>query len=278
MTDGSSQTILNSNLMENSMPNPEDQFHPNQRDAAAETGTDDEFVIKANADTGKAEWIMAYPVSNKDSQIISVDMDTDGNTYGAGYTCSVASSDSTDPKVCDGVVTKFNAADGQILWEKQMPDLGAAFWITYDASDNSLHFTGTTTYGGSSKDAKATSFCDTEACAITGRLSADSGELSWIQSVSGSPRWGSFDQSGDIEIASASDGPYLYVAFDDVGEGGPVTLDSGTSYAGCKDDATGVVTPEYQVSTEETVLPSTCPAGTTYVSRSDTDAKWCTLW
>jgi len=268
MTDGSFKTIINSNLMENGMPNPDDQFHPNQKDSAAESGSDDGFVIKANAETGKAEWIVNYPVSNKDSQIVGVDIDEDGNVYGSGYKCS-QDINSEDPKVCDGVIVKFDTTSGEIVWEKIMSDIGAAFWIKYDASDGALYFTGTTTYGGSAKDAKANPLCVSESCAIVGRMSAETGEVEWVRSVSGSPRWGVFDQSGDIELASELDGAYIYVAFDNVGEKGPVTLDAGTSYAGCKDDSTGEITPEYLISMEESISPLNCPTGTTVVSRSD---------
>jgi len=267
MMDGSSSTLINSNT-KNGTPNQEDQFHPNSKNGAGETGTDDGFVIKASSKTGKAKWMVHYPISNKDSQIIGVDMDSAGNVYGSGYKCV----QETGPKVCDGVIAKFAAANGKIIWEKTFPDLGAAFWIKYDVSDNALYYTGTTTYGGSSKDAKAHLLCSSDACAVTGRMSAVTGSVEWTRTVPGSPRWGIFDQSGDIELAADNDGPYIYVALDDVGENGPVTLDAGTSYAGCKNDRTGIFTPEYEVAKDKTVRQSDCPNGTTFVSRNDKDS------
>jgi len=272
LMDGTSKTIFNSNLMENGMPNQDDQYHPNSKDGAGETGSDDGFVIKADAETGKAEWIVHYPISNKDAQIVGVDMDTDGNVYGSGYKCSTEGGDSIAPKVCDGIIVKFDATDGSVMWETVLSDHGAAFWIKYDASDDALYYTGTTTYGGTSKDSKGHNGCDSESCAVTGRMSASTGDIQWVRTVAGSPRWGVFDQSGDIELASDSDGPFIYVAFDDVGEGGPVSLDSGTSYAGCKDDASGEITPEYEVSTEKQILSSDCPDGTTFVNSTDEEA------
>jgi len=271
MADGSLKTIHNSNLMEDGTPNPDDQFHPNSKDSSGETGSDDGFVIKANTETGKASWMLHYPISNKDSQIIGVDMDAEGNVYGAGYKCT-QEVNTTDPKVCDGLIAKFASADGKVIWEKTFTDLGAVFWIKYDTIDSALYFTGTTTYGGTSKDTKNHSFCSSDACAVAGRASADNGSTSWIRTVPGSPRWGVFDQSGDIEIAPDTDGPFVYVAFDDVGEGGPVKLDAGTSYAGCKSISNGEITPEYEVSTAKLVLSSDCPEGTTFVGREDEDA------
>lgn len=272
MLDGTSQTIFNSNLMENGMPNQEDQFHPNSKDGDGETGSDDGFVLKADDETGKVLWAVHYPVSNKDAQIVGVDMDADGNVYGSGYKCGTEDSNSSDPKVCDGVVAKFDANDGSIVWESVLSDHGAAFWIKYDASDDSVYYTGTTTYGGTSKDSKKHLGCDSESCGVTGRLSASTGDIEWARTVSGSPRWGVFDQSGDLELASEDDGPYIYVAIDDVGEGGPVSLDGGTSYAGCKDDVSGEITPEYDVSTEKQIRPSDCPVGSAFVKRTDDDA------
>ena len=67
-----------------------------------------------------------------------------------------------------------------------------------------------------------------------------------------SPRWGVFDQSGDVELAVDADGPYIYAAFDDAGELGGVSLDAGTPYAGCK-AADGTVTPEYEISTTKRI-------------------------
>ena len=50
-------------------------------------GVDDGFVIKASATTGKAEWIKHYPESNRDAQVVGVDVDASGNVFGSGYSC-----------------------------------------------------------------------------------------------------------------------------------------------------------------------------------------------
>jgi len=64
MMNGTLQTIFNSNLMENGRPNPNNKYHPNNKNGAGKTGSDDGFVIKADSKTGR---IIRYPVSNKDS-------------------------------------------------------------------------------------------------------------------------------------------------------------------------------------------------------------------
>ena len=51
------------------------------------TGVDDGFVIKASATTGQAEWIKHYPESNRDAQVVGVDVDASGNVFGSGYSC-----------------------------------------------------------------------------------------------------------------------------------------------------------------------------------------------
>jgi len=280
LADGSTtKTILNSNLEEGSLPDDEDQFHPNSKDGAGETGEDDGFVIKANASTGLVDWLVHYPKSNKDSQIIGVDVDDDGNIYGSGYKCSM--SEGASAKECVGIVAKFASSDGSIVWERTFADsLQAALWIKIDNDDDkALYVTGTTSYGGSSSvdvDEVSNPYCAAgKSCAVTMRLSAETGTTHWMRTVEGSPRWGVFDQSGDIELATHEDGPYVYVAFDDTGEQLDdellLSLDVGTPYAGCKSISDDTVTPEYEISTIKLVDETDCPSGTTYVSRTDVD-------
>ena len=270
MTDGTKKTIRNSNVPPGDLPALADQFHPNVRDASAHTGVDDGFVIKADASTGKAHWIVHYPQSNSDAQIVGVDVDASGNVYGSGYECAVAAGETA--KMCHGIVAKFAAADGAVAWERKFSDLGAALWLKHDASDDSIYFTATTTYGGSA-NGKAHANCEHASCAVTARLSASDGTTDWIRTFQASPRWGVFDQSGDIELAAPADGPYLYAAFDDAAEIGAVTLDAGTPYAGCK-AADGAVTPEYEmdISTSKRITADDCPPGSTFVAQTDADA------
>jgi len=264
------KTIWNSNIEEGGVPDQADQFHPNIKDNAGHTGVDDGFVIKARASDGKADWIVRYPESNKDSQVVAVDIDVNGNVFGSGYKCSQA--DGAEEKVCDGIVAKMNSTDGSIMWEKTLPELGAAFYLKYDSEDESLYVSGTTSYGGAAKGKKEHSLCDHDTCAITLRISAEDGSVEWERSAKGSPRWGIVDATGGVELATAGDGPFIYVAFDDVGDDkeGITSLDAGTHYAGCK--LGDIITPEYNIETTRVMIETDCPQGTTFVPRSSDQA------
>jgi len=255
--DGTNTTIYNSNAEGTA----NFVLHPN----AIKNGQDDGFVISADAETGEANWIIPYPTSTKDAQTVGVDLDSDGNIYGSGYSCN---EDSEGAVSCDGFVAMFAAANGAVVWEKKYTDLGAAMWIVYDATDDALYVTGTTSYKGDGSDSKIHQSCIHDVCAVTMRLSAINGDMDWIRVVQGSPRWNFFDQTGDIRLASDLDGPYIYVALDDAGENGAVTLDEGTPYAACR-DANGVLTPEYEIIQSSVMTAADCPNGSTFISRSD---------
>ena len=181
MQDGTTKTIWNSNVPEGTLPNLDDQFHPNNRDASGHTGVDDGFVIKASAETGKAKWVSHYPQSNRDSSVVAVDLDEEGNVYGAGHKCMLL--DGAEAKVCEGTIIKFDKDDGTIIWEKVFPDLGSALRITYDSEDCSVYFTGTTTYGGSTKDTKSHASCDHDTCSVVGRLNCKDASVDWIRTI-----------------------------------------------------------------------------------------------
>ena len=80
---------------------------------------------------------------------------------------------SAEEKVCDGIVAKMNSADRSIMWEKTLPEIGAAFHLTYDSEDESLYVSGTTSYDGAAKGKKEHSLCAHKTCAITLRISAE---------------------------------------------------------------------------------------------------------
>merc|ERR1712176_351186 len=248
-------------------------LHPN----AITNGYDDGFVISADGETGDANWMIAYPLSNRDSQTVGVDVDGNGNIYGAGYSCNAIDASRTDGEetvVCNGFVAKFAAEDGAILWEKQFSELGAAMWIVYDKDDESLYVTGTTSYFGQTSeketDTKDHKHCPHEICGVTMRLSAVDGTTEWVRTTKGSPRWNFFDNTGDIELAESNDGPYVYVAMDDIAEDGEISnLDEGSPYAACRSNTDGSLTPEYQVTPNKVMTPSDCPEGSTFVPRTD---------
>merc|ERR1712176_34961 len=250
-------------------------LHPN----AITNGYDDGFVISADGESGDANRMIAYPLSNRDSQTVGVDVDGDGNIYGAGYSCNAIDASRTDEDatvVCNGFVAKFAAEDGAILWEKQFSELGASMWIVYDKDDESLYITGTTSYFGQPSeketDTKDHKHCRHEICGVTMRLSAVDGTVEWVRTTKGTPRWNIFDNTGDIELAASSDGPYVYVAMDDIAEDGDVSsLDEGSPYAACRSNTDGSLTPEYEIVPLGVMKSSDCPAGSTFIPRTDKD-------
>mmetsp|Transcript_28628 Transcript_28628/g.42324 ORF Transcript_28628/g.42324 Transcript_28628/m.42324 type:complete len:626 (-) Transcript_28628:52-1929(-) len=224
-----------------------------------------------------------YPQSNQDAEIVSLDFDASNNVFGAGYSCSKGVED--EFKVCDGVIAMFASSDGEQMWEKVFPDMGAFFEIKFDhhqgfddlEQGGALYVTGTTTYAGSTAgNPKDHPYCDHDSCSVILRLSPIDGEVQWVRTVKGSPRWGIFDMKGGLELAVEDlDGPYIYVAMDDTGEGDVevASLNTGTPYGGClsKD---GVFTPEYHVFMKKVVVPSDCvfydPSGdSTFIPRDD---------
>lgn len=275
LADGMLQTIWNSNVEVGTAPDNADQFHPNTKDVSGHSGVDDGFVIKASASTGIADWIVRYPESNKDAQIVDVNIDdSNGNVFGAGYRCTQADDDGADAKkVCDGIVAMLSGTNGAVIWEKVLPGLGAAFRMKHDSEDGSLYVVGTTTFSGfpDGTDPKENPLCEHKTCSVVLRMSATDGEVQWERTLQGSPRWGVFGQNGGVGLASNADGPYIYVAIDDTGEETATSLDAGTPYAGCK-GADGVVKPEYELQINKVVTAADCPSGSTFVTRSDADA------
>jgi len=279
LADGTIKTIWNSNIGEGGMVDDADQFHPNQKDAMAHTGNDDGFVIKSNSETGSVEWMVHYPKSNKDSQMISVDLDDDSNVFGSGYQCTM--DEGAETKVCDAIVAMFASEDGSIVWEKSFPELGALFFIKHDREDGGLYVAGTTTYGGASEGAKDHPHCPDDSCSVVMRLDSSDGTIDWVRTVKGSARWGVFDQSGGLELADEEkDGPYIYVALDDTGDGAvemEASLQQGTSYGGCM-SLNGTFTPEYHVFLKKVVTPEDCDfyddsGNSRYISRESVEAQ-----
>jgi len=260
--DGTNTTIFNSNANGTA----DYVLHPN----AVRNGFDDGFVISADAETGDANWLISYPKSTKDAQTVGVDIDNEGNVYGAGYSCNLL--DNGVDVVCDGFVAKFDKTDGSVLWENIMTDLAAGMWIAYDETDGALYVTGTTTHTGKAdgSDGKIHQSCSHDTCGVTMRLSASTGAVDWVRTVQGSPRWNFFDQTGDIRLASSLDGPYIYVALDDAGENGAVSMDEGTPYAGCL-NAEGF-TPEYLINANKVITADDCEVNSTFVARDAADA------
>lgn len=206
----------------------------------------------------------------------SVDFDDDMNVFGSGYQCTLV--DGAKTKVCDGIVAMFDADTGAVLWENSFTDVGALFFVKWDREDGAIYVAGTTTYGGDAKGAKDHEHCPEDTCSVVMRLSSTDGSAQWVRTIKGSPRWGVFDQSGGLELADdEKDGPYLYVALDDTGEGGEASLQRGTPYGGCL-ALNGQFTPEFHVLLKKVVTLEDCnfyddSGASEFISREDPRAR-----
>jgi hypothetical protein len=277
LKNGTSSTIWNSNIENqvSGVADNADQFHPNTKDVSGHSGVDDGFVIRADANTGMADWIVRYPESNKDAQIIDVDIsdseEMGSNVLVAGYRC--AQEDGADSKTCDGIVAMLSGVDGSVLWEQVLTQVAAVLRIKYDPQDHTLYATGTTTFSGfTDKDNnKVNPLCEHATCSVVIRMSAMDGNVEWERTLQGSPRWGVFGQNGGVGLAAAADGPYVYVAVDDTGEDAATSLDAGSPYSGCQ-DVNGVITPEYLISATKLVTSEDCPEGSTFIPRDSEEA------
>jgi hypothetical protein len=104
---------------------------------------------------------------------------------------------------------------------------------------------------------------------VLARLNGADGSTKWARTVEGgSPGDVRYAMDGKVKFLEAANSePYVYVTLNNGAGGGVVSLDSGTPYAGCKNDATGVVTPAYVLSMTAEV--TSCSAGSTYVTGAD---------
>ena len=233
-------------------------------------GARDGFVINLDANLAPV-WAKVWPASTAGatdwygSRCSGIEYDDSNNLIGVGYQCNAT---------CVGVMTKLAAADGSQMWEKVFTDVQHFNRVT-KATDGSgdLFVRGklfTTT--GNPTAANPTPFgvaCAAEDCGFLARMSSDASTLVWVRTIEGADFSSSY--VGSIELDPT--GPYIYMAMQDAARSGPVTLDSGTPYAGCK-DADGVVTPAYDVDATKMVTSADCPAGSTFVDTDSTDAVW----
>jgi hypothetical protein len=233
-------------------------------------GARDGFVLNLDANLAPV-WAKVWPASTAGatdrygSRCSGIEYDDSNNVIGVGYQCNAT---------CVGAMTKLAAADGSQMWEKVFTDVQHFNRVT-KATDGSgdLFVRGklfTTT--GNPTAANPTPFgvaCAAEDCGFLARVSSDASTLVWARTIEGADFSTSY--VGSIELDPT--GPYIYMAMQDAARSGPVTLDSGTPYAGCK-DADGVVTPAYDVDATKMVTSADCPAGSTFVDTDSSDAVW----
>ena len=225
------------------------------------------------------KWIiMPWPTVGE-NLVSATTVDSVGNVYAVGKNCAVPSAGSatgplfctgsgTCEVVCQGVVAKFAAADGALMWLKAYPALIQASHIDLDEANDAIFVSGEMKEGASADMGT----CVGGKCAMLARLSASDGSTHWARHVHhGATPGDGYRGDGEVHLGKVSDGPYIYVAYLDAGANGPTTLDAGTPYAGCK-DAAGKITPEYLIDTTKLVVASDCPAGSTYVARTSAEA------
>jgi hypothetical protein len=235
-------------------------------------GAMDGFVLVLDSDLVPI-WAKRWPESavgseEYGSRCLGVDFDSSNNVFGVGYQCGTDS--------CVGVMSKMAAADGSQVWEKVFTDAQhfERATISNDGSGDFFVRGKLITTDSTVTAANPTPFgvsCAAEDCGVIARMSSD-GDLVWARTIEGADFTLSYF-AGEVEL-DATGQPYIYVAMKDAAVSGVVSLDSGTPYAGCKDDTTGVVTPAYEVSTTKMVTASDCPAGSTFVDTDSADAVW----
>ena len=226
------------------------------------------------------KWIIMPWPSGYENIAGGTRVDSAGNVYAVGYRSDAppAGGEATGSQYCPecefiqaGVVAKFAAADGALLWKKEYPHLGHVAHIELDETNDVIFVSGEMKEGSSDLGT-----CIGGTCAMLACLSASDGATHWARHIHhGASPGNSFRGDGDVHLGKDSDGPYVYISYNgDGGSGwanGPTTVDAGTPYAGCK-DANGIITPEYEISTSRLVGASDCPAGSTYVARTSTEA------
>ena len=227
------------------------------------------------------KWIIMPWPSGYENIVGGTRVDSAGNVYAVGYRSDAppAGGEATGSQYCPeckfiqaGVVAKFAAADGALLWKKEYPQLGHVAAIELDEINDVLFVSGEMRQG-SSELGTCIGGTD-ETCAMLACLSASDGATHWARHIHhGASPGNSFRGDGDVHLGK--DGPYVYISYNGDGgfgwDNGPTTVDAGTPYAGCK-DANGIITPEYEVNTSRLVRASDCPAGSTYVARNSAEA------
>lgn len=246
------------------------------------------YIIAANLPNGSIRWMIQAPWLELSEQellvgrtlsehsVLGIQVGSDESLYVTGFK-SLAMQEGRNapsgegPFKYTGIVAKLNGADGSVVWMKQYPELQFAIKSVLDEAEGAFYFS-VEMSGPVSEMGELGVNCDNPAsgggCSLLIRISTANGALHWARVAHGynARPW----ESSEVHLAHADDGPYVYVAFQNTGTHGPTSLDSGTSYAGCR-DGSGTVTPEYDRQFADVVLDqSICTtAGLgTYFNRS----------
>ena len=219
--------------------------------------------------SGGGSW---YSLPKEHSLCYDLAFDATNSLFGVGKQCG---------EPCNGAMSKMAISDGAQVWEKVFTDMQyiARITLSNDGSGDFFVHGMLYTTDGKVTAANPTPFgvsCDVESCGLVARMTSD-GALVWARTIKGAhfqnPYGSSLVYGNRLEL-DATGAPYIYVVMGNAAKFGPVTVDSGTPYAGCKDDTTGVVTPAYEIDTTKMVTATDCPSGSTFVDTDSADAVW----
>ena len=202
------------------------------------------------------------------SRCLGASFDASGDVMAVGYECNAT---------CIGAVSKMAGSDGTQAWEKKFTDVQSFERITMSTDGSGDFFvrgkllTTTSVATAANPDPFGVA-CEASTCGLIARMTSD-GALVWARTIEGASESIGHFSGRRVELATNNE-PYIYLAMQAAAASGPVSLDSGTKYAGCKDDTTGVVMPAYEVSTTVMVTASDCPSGSTFVDTDSADAVW----
>jgi len=233
--------------------------------------TMDGWVAALDADLTPL-WVNRWPESTIGatayaSRCLGAAFDASDDIIAVGYQCNAT---------CTGAVSKMAGSDGTQAWEKVFTDVQSFERITMSTDGSGDFFLRgkllTTT--GVATAANPTPFgvsCEASDCGVIARMTSD-GSLIWARTIEGADESIGYLTGNRLELAT-NNKPYIYLAMQGAASSGPVSLDSGTPYAGCQ-DADGVVTPAYDVDDTKMVTASDCPGGSTFVDTDSVDAVW----
>ena len=217
-------------------------------------------------------WLKHWPKSpigapnsyhNLGSRCLGAAFDASGDVMAIGYECN---------QTCIGAVSKMAGSDGTQAWEKKFTDVQSFERITMSTDGSGDFFvrgkllTTTSVATAANPDPFGVA-CEASTCGLIARMTSD-GALIWARTIEGASEYINAFSGRRVALA-ANNEPYIYLAMQSAARSGPVNLDSGTSYAGCK-DSNGVVTPAY----DKILTASDCPSGSTFVDTDSADAVW----
>ena len=217
-------------------------------------------------------WLKQWPKSpigapnsyqSPGSRCLGASFDASGDVMAVGYECNAT---------CIGAVSKMAGSDGTQAWEKKFTDVQSFERITMSTDGSGDFFvrgkllTTTSVATAANPDPFGVA-CEASTCGLIARMTSD-GALIWARTIEGASEYINAFSGRRVALA-ANNEPYIYLAMQSAARSGPVNLDSGTSYAGCK-DSNGVVTPAY----DKILTASDCTGGSTFVAVGSADAVW----